>query len=110
MNTHARFRFPFVIFTASLALGLAHALVAAPALPEAMGTVSIPAQEWPVKPGPREIVVTIRYPHAGSKIQGVLPTTGLMLSLHNWGGTGSGGSGASTGGASGGAISESGSM
>ena len=75
-----------------LPLLLAHTLIAAPALPDAMGTVSIPAQEWPVKPGPREIAVTIRYPHAGSKIQGVLPTTGLMLSLHNWGGTGSGGS------------------
>ena len=66
--------------------------LAAPALPDAMGSVSIPAQEWPLKPGPREIVVTIRYPHAGAKIEGVLPTTGLMLSLHNWGGTGSGGS------------------
>ena len=66
--------------------------VAAPALPDAMGSVNIPAQEWPLHPGPREIAVHIRYPHAGAKIAGVLPTTGLMLSLHNWAGTGSGGS------------------
>lgn len=57
--------------------------LATPALPETMGAVSIPAQEWPLKPGPREIAVTIRYPHTGAKIQGVLQATGLMLSLHN---------------------------
>jgi len=67
-------------------------LHAVPALPDVMGTVTIPAQEWPLKPGSREIVVHIRYPHTGSKLQGVLPTTGIMLSLHNWGGTASGGS------------------
>ena len=63
-----------------------------PALPEAMGSISIPAQEWPLKPGPREIKVHIRYPAAGAKLAGVRPTTGIMLSLHNWGGTASGGS------------------
>ena len=57
-----------------------------------MGSVSIPAQEWPIKPGPREITVYLRYPGAGAKIEGVRPGTGLMLSLHNWGGTASGGS------------------
>jgi hypothetical protein len=60
----------------------------APELPAAMGTVNIPAQEWPLRPGPREITVHIRYPGAGAKIEGVRSTTGLMLSLHNWGGTG----------------------
>lgn len=61
-------------------------------LPATMGTVSIPAQEWPLKPGPREIAVHVRYPGAGAKIEGVKADTGIMLSLHNWGGTASGGS------------------
>ena len=65
---------------------------AQPTLPPTMGTVSIPAQEWPLKPGPREILVHVRYPGAGAKIEGVRPSTGIMLSLHNWGGTASGGS------------------
>jgi hypothetical protein len=65
---------------------------AEPTLPATMGTVSIPAQEWPLKPGPREIAVHVRYPGAGSKIEGVKASTGIMLSLHNWGGTASGGS------------------
>jgi predicted esterase len=73
-------------------LVVTHTLIAAPAFPETSGTVSIPAQEWPLKPGPREIVVTIRYPGVGAKIGDVTEATGLMLSLHNWGGTGSGGS------------------
>lgn len=71
---------------------LAQLLHAAPPLPEKMGAVSIPAQEWPLKPGPREITVYTRYPGAGAQLAGVRPSTGLMLSLHNWGGTGSGGS------------------
>ncbi len=66
--------------------------LAEPTLPQTMGTVSIPAQEWPLKPGPREIMVHVRYPGAGAKIEGVRPSTGIMLSLHNWGGTASGGS------------------
>lgn len=68
------------------------AVAEGPTLPDAMGTVSIPAQEWPLKPGPREITVHIRYPGAGSRLEGVNRDTGLMLSLHNWGGTASGGS------------------
>ena len=92
MNIPTISRSVAILLAASAALSLPQVFAASPALPETMGTVSIPAQEWPVKPGPREIAVTIRYPRAGSKIQGVLPTTGLMLSLHNWGGTGSGGS------------------
>ena len=56
-----------------------------PALPEVDGTVSIPAQSWPLKPGPRSVAVFIRYP--GGKLANVRPETGLMLSLHNWGGT-----------------------
>jgi hypothetical protein len=76
---------------ASLSLAVllpAHVAGAAPALPDGAGTVSIPAQEWPLKPGPRQITVHIRYPGGESKIESVRPTTGLMLSLHNWGGTG----------------------
>lgn len=71
-----------------LAPFLAHA--ALPPLPDRSGTVVIPAQEWPFKPGPREITVHIRYP-AGT-IQSVGRETGLMLSLHNWAGVGFNGS------------------
>jgi predicted esterase len=53
-------------------------------LPEQDSTASIAAQEWPLKPGPREIKVTIHYP--GGKLANVAASTGLMLSLHNWGG------------------------
>lgn len=63
-------------------------VVSAPltSLPEVSGTVSIPAQEWPLHPGPRTVAVHLRYP--GGTMAGVLPSTGLILSLHNWGGTG----------------------
>lgn len=57
-----------------------------PALPAANGTVQIPAQEWPLKPGPRRVAVTVHYP--GGKLESVTQRTGLMLSLHNWGGSG----------------------
>jgi len=60
-----------------------------PALPERDGAVSIPAQEWPRHPGRREITVYVRYP--GGELTGVTPQTGLMLSLHNWGGPDSAG-------------------
>ena len=56
-------------------------------LPDAAGSFGIPAQEWPFKPGSREITVHVRYPGTGAKIKGVRASTGLMLSLHNWGGT-----------------------
>ncbi|HOZ47620.1 MAG TPA: hypothetical protein PK468_13505, partial [Candidatus Hydrogenedentes bacterium] len=57
-----------------------------PALPEADGEVMISAQEWPFEPGPREVKVYLRYP--GGRIENVTGVTGLMLTLHNWGGTG----------------------
>ena len=81
-------------FIRSLLVGfcLTASATAAPELPATMGTVSIPAQEWPLKPGPREITLHVRYPGAGAKIEGVRAGTGIMLSLHNWGGTASGGS------------------
>lgn len=80
-------KFPLLLSLA--AISMAHA---EPTLPATMGTVSIPAQEWPLKPGSREITVYVRYPGAGAKIEGVKPDTGIMLSLHNWGGMASGGS------------------
>jgi hypothetical protein len=57
-----------------------------PALQAINGTVNIPAQEWPFHPGPRTIAVTVHYP--GGRLDRVTERTGLMLSLHNWGGTG----------------------
>lgn len=48
-------------------------------------SVQIPAQEWPRMPGPRSITVYVNYP--GSSLDNVTAETGLMLSLHNWGGT-----------------------
>jgi len=56
-----------------------------PALPGADAAVEIPAQEWPLRPGPRKIRVLIHYP--GGKLRNVNKDTGLMLTLHNWGGT-----------------------
>ncbi|MCX7426641.1 MAG: DUF2920 family protein [Planctomycetia bacterium] len=56
-----------------------------PGLPDDDGAVSIPAQEWPLAPGPRTVRAYVRYP--GGKLANVGPETGLMLSLHNWGGT-----------------------
>ncbi len=56
-----------------------------PDLPAADERVLLPAQEWPLRPGPRTIEVLIHYP--GGKLDQVTAETGLMLSLHNWGGT-----------------------
>lgn len=56
-----------------------------PRLPEQDGAVELPAQEWPLRPGPRTVRVLVRYP--GGALARVTPGTGLMLSLHNWGGS-----------------------
>ena len=56
-----------------------------PRLPEGNGAVSIPAQEWSLHPGPREVRVGIYYPDG--TLASVGPRTGIFLSLHNWGGT-----------------------
>lgn len=56
-----------------------------PSLPSDNGSFSVPAQEWPQEAGPREVKVYVYYP--GGKLQNVGARTGLMLSLHNWGGT-----------------------
>ena len=56
-----------------------------PKFPTTTGTVEIPAQEWPIHPAPRHIKVRINYPFG--KLSQVSSKTGLMLTLHNWGGT-----------------------
>ncbi|MFM9966337.1 MAG: alpha/beta hydrolase family protein [Planctomycetaceae bacterium] len=56
-----------------------------PALPEQNALVEIPAQEWPLRPGPRRVRVLVHYP--GGKLANVGERTGFMLTLHNWGGT-----------------------
>jgi cephalosporin-C deacetylase-like acetyl esterase len=56
-----------------------------PALPERNAAVMIPAQEWPRRPGPRTVRVLVHYPEG--ELQHVSAHTGLMLTLHNWGGT-----------------------
>jgi len=54
-------------------------------LPEADGTLQVPSQEWRHSPGERTLTAYIYYP--GGKLENVGQGTGLMLSLHNWGGT-----------------------
>ena len=56
-----------------------------PKLPEKDSTVEIPAQEWPQRPGPRTVRVLVHFP--GGSLEKVTPQTGVMLTLHNWGGT-----------------------
>ncbi|MDZ4859177.1 MAG: DUF2920 family protein [Candidatus Hydrogenedentes bacterium] len=57
-----------------------------PPLPAQDGRVTLPAQEWPHAPGPRAITAYVFYP--GGDLKNVHESTGLMLCLHNWGGTG----------------------
>ncbi|MCE9531092.1 MAG: alpha/beta fold hydrolase [Planctomycetes bacterium] len=56
-----------------------------PVLPAQDAAIEIPVQEWPQRPGPRTARILVRYP--GGKLSGVNKDTGLMLTLHNWGGT-----------------------
>lgn len=89
MNTSAlNQRLPWLL-AAAIAIGIAGNTIAAepawPALPEKDSTVEIPAQEWPLKPGTRTVRVSVSYPTG--KLDGVGANTGLMLTLHNWGGT-----------------------
>ena len=55
-----------------------------PMLPAENARIEIPAQEWPLRPGARTVRLLIHYP-AGQRAK-VTKETGLMLSLHNWGG------------------------
>lgn len=56
-----------------------------PELPERDGEVMVSAQEWPRRPGPRQVRVLVHYPQATRASIG--PKTGIFLTLHNWGGT-----------------------
>jgi dienelactone hydrolase len=56
-----------------------------PMLPAVDGAVELPAQEWPARPGDRRVRVLVHYPQ--STLESVGPRTGVMLTLHNWGGT-----------------------
>jgi len=60
-------------------------------LPAKNGSVSVETQEWPFQPGARSVKVYIYYP--GNKLENVNAETGLMLNLHNWGGTNASGAG-----------------
>lgn len=55
-----------------------------PPLPEANATITVDAQEWPQHPGPRTFTALVHYP--GGKKANVGLNTGVMLTLHNWGG------------------------
>ena len=55
-----------------------------PALPHRSATVEIPAQEWPRSPGARRVRIRVVYP--AGKLSNVDSNTGVMLTLHNWGG------------------------
>ncbi len=66
-----------------LLCSLAWGQVKQPPLPEKNGPVTITVQDDPAKPA-RELVVTLFYPKG--RLANVSAQTGLMLSLHNWGG------------------------
>ena len=55
-----------------------------PTFPDKNATVQLPAQEWPQRPGPRSVRVKVFFP--GGERAKVTANTGVMLSLHNWGG------------------------
>jgi hypothetical protein len=54
-------------------------------LPRQDGAIQVKCQEWPWRPGPRSIRALVHYP--GGQLDRVNPDTGIMLTLHNWGGT-----------------------
>ena len=74
-----------VLLLAVCAEGFAAAEIPWPKLPERDGPVVIPAQEWPARPGPREVRLQIHYP--GGTRASIGPRTGIFLTLHNWGGS-----------------------
>lgn len=57
-----------------------------PALPNENGKVIVPAQEWPLRPGPRSVPIEIFYP--GGRRSNIDSQTGIFLTLHNWDGVG----------------------
>ncbi len=56
-----------------------------PELPPTDMSVEIPAQEWSQRPGSRNVRILIHYPQG--TLDSVNAGTGIMLTLHNWGGT-----------------------
>ncbi|HBL46447.1 MAG TPA: hypothetical protein DDZ90_23975, partial [Planctomycetaceae bacterium] len=77
--------------TVFLIIGDICSAVQAAELPERDSSFSIATQEWPFQPGPRSVKVYLYYP--GNELKNVNADTGLMLNLHNWGGTNSSGAG-----------------
>ena len=74
------------LFLATVLIGnTAAAKAVPPILPKKDATVTIETQSWPWRDGPRTIDVFLHYP--GGMLSNVNAETGLMLSLHNWGGT-----------------------
>ncbi len=53
-------------------------------LPAHNDHVFVPAQSWPHQPGPRSVRTSLYYP--GGALENVTDQTGIMLTLHNWGG------------------------
>ncbi|WP_339733273.1 DUF2920 family protein [uncultured Gimesia sp.] len=80
-----------IVFIVFIFLGLGGSELRAAELPAQNESVSIKTQEWPFQPGPRSVKVYIYYP--GNKLANVNAETGLMLNLHNWGGTNTSGAG-----------------
>lgn len=77
----------FGIRLAGIVLAIVQASLSAaewPNLPEKNAAVELPAQEWPLRPGPRTIKALVHFPQ-GQRAN-VNERTGLMLTLHNWGG------------------------
>lgn len=60
--------------------------VAVAQLPVEDGPVYWQGQEWPIQPGSRVVSGRVYYP--GGRLANVGPSTGLCMTLHNWGGTG----------------------
>ncbi len=80
-----------VVILAVVYSGIGVTELQAQKLPAKNGSVSIETQEWLFQPGPRSVKVYIYYP--GNKLENVNAETGLMLNLHNWGGTNTSGAG-----------------
>lgn len=59
---------------------------AAAQLPVEDGPIYYQGQQWPVQPGSRVVTAHVYYP--GGRRANILPSTGLCVTLHNWGGTG----------------------
>ena len=53
-------------------------------LPTHNDHVFVPAQSWPHQPGPRTVKTAVYYPD--NALENVTDKTGIMLTLHNWGG------------------------